>query len=181
MPRRGFALALGFAVAGAVLCAQTAPPPTQTPVPKPFPGAQTPVSTAKPTAPTPTPAAGAQNWSAVDPSLAGVPPYQGAEFLGSFDAGRGQRLFVFGTNDDYAEVVRVYKTLFRKSGVEVSRTPRIQQFDFDRASFDSNTQQRPSVLVKDYAWPQPTDAYVHVAGTVEKRFRTLIQVIPATK
>ena len=167
--------------------AQTAPP-AQTPVPKPFPtsGSAT-GTTAKPPAPTPTStptgtqAVGApatvSNWSTISPLLASVPAYPAAEFLESIDANASQRLFVFGTNDAYATVVAYYKTQLKRAGEEVSKRPAIHQFDI--APFDSNTMEhRPSVIVKDYTWPEPA-GYVHVDGTTEKLFKTLIQVIPS--
>jgi hypothetical protein len=154
------------------------PPPTQTTTPKPTPAA-TPTSTSKPT-PTPaaTSATAAQTVGAADPRLAGVPMYPGATFLQSMDLGNGQSLFVFGTNDLYASAVAFYKGQLGKS-TEVSKTPAIQQFDL--GSFDSGRMtQRPSVLVKDYMWPDPA-GYLHVSGTTEARYKTLIQIIPATK
>lgn len=169
-----FVLAALFAASATLLAQAPPPPPAQAP-PPPRP-TQTPVAK-----PTPAVAPAPQSAGAVDPRLTGVPIYTGASFLYSLDMKNGQWLFVFGTNDAYAGVVAFYKDLLRKSGVEVTRTPRIQQFDFDRASFDSNTQQRPSILVKDFAWPQPTDAYLHVSGTTETRYKTVIQIIPATK
>jgi hypothetical protein len=150
------------------------PPPTQTVTPKATPTA-TPAPTAKPT-PTATPAPA--NSGAADPRLAGVPMYPGAAFLQSMDLGNGQWLFVFGTNDLYASAVAFYKGQLGKS-TEVSRTPAIQQFDL--GSFDSGRMtQRPSVLVKDYTWPDPA-GYLHVTGAAEIRYKTLIQIIPATK
>lgn len=177
MLRRDIACRLmGVALATTVLSAQSAPPPTQTPIPKPFPNSS---QGSKPaTKPATTPAAppgSAQDAGAVDPRLVGVPLYAGAEFLESLDVGRGQRLFIFGTNDPYATVVGFYKGQFRKSGEEVSRQPAIQQFDlgpFNSGSMDH----RPSLMVKDFVWPEAA-GYIHVDGTTEKRFKTLIQIV----
>src|SRR3954452_794509 len=41
----------------------------------------------------------------------GVSIYPGAEFLSSFDAGRGQRYYLFGTNAGFAEIVNYYRTV----------------------------------------------------------------------
>lgn len=115
----------------------------------------------------------------MDPRLAGVPIYPGASFLESFDLGNGQWVFTFGTNDVYAGVVAFYKEQVGKS-TEVSRnTPSIQQFDL--GAFDSGRMaQRPSVLVKDFTWPDPA-GYLHVSGATETRYKTLIQIIPTAK
>ena len=183
MKRRAFAVfVIGAAVAATALIAQTPPPPTPTPLPKPapFPGAQTPVPSARPASPAPASTGAVQDAGATDPRLAGVPMYPGALFLESFDVGSGQRVWVFGTNDLYADVVAFFKAQLKKSGEEVSRkTPAIQQFDL--GSFDSGTMaQRPGILVKDFTWPDQA-GYVHVVGTTEQRYKTLIQIIPVTK
>ena len=37
--------------------------------------------------------------------MLGVPIYPGAQFIASYDAGRGQRYYLFGTNASFAEIV----------------------------------------------------------------------------
>jgi hypothetical protein len=37
----------------------------------------------------------------------------------------------------------------------------------------------PSVVVKDYTWNGGT-GYLAVSGTTEKRYRTIIQIVPIT-
>lgn len=148
-----------------------------TPVPKPFP-TSTPAPTAKPATPQQTAPASAQDGASVDPRLAGVPIYPGAELLTSFDTGRGQWVFTLGTDMPYSDIVAYYKTQMRTSGTELFRTPLMHQFDLGQ--FRSETMvYRPGVVVKDYSTdPQ---GYLHVVGTTEKRFRTVIQIVPATK
>jgi hypothetical protein len=170
----------GAVLVSASLAARQAPP-AQTPPPKPAP-----MPLPRSASPTPTPAsdaskaaAGPLDLGSVDPRLAGISGYPGAEFLASYDAGSNQKLFVFGTNETYEAVLSFYKTQFKKSGDEVSRQPRIQQFEL--GAFTSNTMsQRPSVIVKDYTQPDPA-GYLHVAGTTERRFKTLIQIIPVAR
>lgn len=172
-------------MASASLAAQQTPP-TQTPVPKPTPiplpkgatASAPPSQTPKP-GDTATPTA-AGDLGSVDPRLAGIAGYPNAEFLGSYDAGTYQKLFMFGTNETYDAVVAFYKTQFKKSGEEISRQPRIQQFEFSGAFNSSTMSQRPSVIVKDYTAPDP-EGYLHVSGTTAKRFKTLIQIIPITR
>jgi hypothetical protein len=158
------------------------PPPTQTPVPKPFPAANPPAPTNKPAAPG-TPATTAvvpktstsQEGAAFDPRLTGVPIYPGAEMLSSFESG-SQRVFLFGSSMPYADVVAYYKTQLRSGGSEIFRSPAMQQFDL--GSFRSETMDyRPSVVVKDYGATEPA-GYLHVTGTAEKRYRTVIQIVP---
>jgi hypothetical protein len=158
----------------AVLLAQAPPPPTQapppptsTPVPRPV---QSPAQKQ-----TPSVSAGPVDGGSIDPRLAGVPIYTGATFLQSFDLDKAQTVFMFGTNDSYATVVGFYKGKIR-GGQEVSKTPQIQQFDL--GNFDSGTMtQRPSVVVKDFTWPD-TAGYLHVSGTKQTRYLTIIQIIP---
>jgi hypothetical protein len=161
----------------AALLAQSASPPVQTPVPKPFPGARASGESGSPDV-QPQVAAG-EDAGRLDPRLTGVPLYPGAEFLQTFDAGLDQTMWSFGTNDSFAAIVAYYKGQFRKSGDEVSKTPAIQQFDL--GSFDSRTMaQRPSVIVKDFTWPE-LSGYLHVSGTTKKYYKTLIEIIPAVK
>jgi hypothetical protein len=168
----------GAVVVSASLAAfQTPPVQTPRPTPIPFPGGAS--QTPAPASDSSKPPAGPLDLGSVDPRLAGISGYPGAEFLGAYDAGSSQKLFVFGTNETYEAVLSFYKTQFKKSGEEVSRQPRIQQFDL--GAFTSNTMsQRPSVIVKDYTQPDPA-GYRHVAGTTERRFKTLIQIIPVAR
>jgi hypothetical protein len=165
-----------------VSASQSAPPPTQTPVPKPapFPGANAPAPPgAKPAPGVVPPSAPQQDGAALDPRLAGVPIYPGAELLSSFDTGRGQQVFLLGSSMPYSDIVGFYKLQLRNNGSEVFKTPPMQQFDLGQ--FRSETMAyRPSVVVKDYTW-MDSPGYLHVAGTIEKRFRTVIQIVPATR
>ncbi len=166
-----------IAIAVLTSSATTAAAQVTTPVPKPFP-TSTSAPTAKPTPPQQAAPASAQDGGSVDPRLAGVPIYPGAELLTSFDTGRGQWVFTLGTDMPYSDIVAYYKTQMRTSGTEVFKTPLMHQFDLGQ--FRSETMiYRPGVVVKDYS----TDSlgYLHVSGTTEKRFRTVIQIVPATK
>lgn len=160
------------------------------PVPKPFPqSGQTPPKTepAKPAVP-PIPATTTQTAApqTATPAPAGTPTeaslgapiYPTAEFLESFDAGRGQRYFLFGTNAAYAEIVSYYKTIMKNGGRTIFEAPAIQQWDL--AKFQEQTMAYPpSIVVKDYGWGGST-GYLFVDGTKEKRFKTVIQIVPAT-
>jgi hypothetical protein len=170
---RGTMAALAALSCAASLAAQAPPPPTQAPPP--------PVQAPPKPTPTPTPQAGPTGQpAAVDPQLAGVPIYPGVDFLESFDIGDGQSLFVFGTNDMYESVVAFYKNEVGRATEVSKREPAIQQFDLGSTSGGSITKQRPSVLVKDFTWPDPA-GYLHVSGAAATRYKTLIQIIPPTK
>jgi len=104
--------------------------------------------------------------------------FPGAEFLASFDAGKGQRYYLYGTNSSYATVVDYYKTQIKNSR-ELFKAPAMWQFDLPGKFQDETMAYPPSVLVKDYTW-NGFEGYLHVVGTVEKRFKTVLQIVPAT-
>lgn len=187
--RRGLAWTLACTVFTVSVGAQTAPPPAQTPIPRPtpFPGSvPPPTTTPKPapqgaaTPPAGTAACPAQDAATIDPALAGIPIYPCAVYLQGFNSGYGQKLFVFGTNDAYASIVTFYKTQMKKSGEEVSKAPGIHQFERGTPEGDPMAP-RPGIVVKDYAWPNPTDAYVHVSGTEATRYRSIVLIIVGSK
>jgi hypothetical protein len=177
---------------------QSQPPQQQTPpvpIPKPFPGATPPPAAppsrttdpgaSRPATPpppvtsTPIAAPAPQTPTArqtPDETLLTVKVPPTAEFLESFDAGKGQRYYIFGTNDAFADVVQYFKTALRSGGRELFRTPATQQFDL--GSFRDQTMAfPPSVVVKDYTWGS-LEGYLFVDGTTSKRFRTIIQIVP---
>src|SRR4051812_29454132 len=78
-----------------------APPPAQPPPPRPTP--------APPSSAVPPPAQEA----APGESQLGVAIYPGAQFLASYDAGRGQRYFLFGSSASFLDVVTFYRNLLK--------------------------------------------------------------------
>jgi hypothetical protein len=169
------------------LIAQAQTPPT--PVPKPFPGATPPAPREKPpTSPPPAPTtttttttsattnAAPAAPSALDPLLAGIAIYPAAELLESYDAGQGQRYFIFGTAASFLDVVTYYRTALKNGGRELFKTPGMQQFDLGRYQ-EQSMAYPPSVVVKDYVWNGST-GYLHVTGRTEKRYPTIIQIVP---
>lgn len=179
-----FGLTVCFATALVVSLASAQNPPPQTPpVPRPFPGTMPPPATppAKPTQPAgppaQPPAAPPQTGAAEEHRPGNVPIYPGADFLESFDAGRGQRYFLYGANATFVEIVLYYKGILKQGGGrELFKAPAMQQFDLGR--FDEETMAfPPSVVVKDYTWNN-APGYLFVAGTTEKRYKTIIQIVP---
>jgi hypothetical protein len=183
-------LAAVLLVSGATLVAAGQQSPAQ-PVPRPFPGATPPPATTTPSkpaepsrppasqtsAPAPPPVSPAP---AAEPLPPGVPVYPAAEFLEAVDAGRGQKYYLFGTNASYVETVTFYKTQLKASGRELSKMPAppMQQFDLGRFQEESMAYP-PSVVVKDYTW-NGSEGYLFVVGVQEKRYKTIIQIVPAT-
>lgn len=158
------------------------------PVPRPFPGSRTPpppsVSQPAPTTPPATPPAGTdpssrQTPGSPDAALAGIPLFPQAEFLDSYDAGHGQRYYLYGTNAPFEEVVGHFRTALRSGGRQLYRTPAIHQFDLGRFESDQMVFP-PSVVVKDYAGGT-NGGYLFVRDAAEQRFRTIIQIVPPGK
>jgi hypothetical protein len=179
------AAVLAMALAATPAWSQTTAGQTPPPAPKPFPQPGQPTTSnpaSKPPAPAPTQtpaqvAAPAIPGVPTEASL-GVPPYPTSEFLGSYDAGRGQRLYLFGSNMGFIDVVAFYKNTMKTGGREVFRAPATQQFDFPGVKWVEETMALvPGVVVKDYTW-NGSDGYLFVAGTTEKRFKTIIQIVP---
>jgi hypothetical protein len=165
------------------LCALVAQTPQPFPkVGAPKPAAPPPAATAQ-TPPKPPPvqpparnAAGA-NDVPTEASL-GVPIYPGAEFLGSYDAGKGQRYYLFGTNSSFTEIVNYYKTVLKQKGELVFDEPAVHQFDIGK--FKEETMAfPPSVSVKDYAWGGSAGYLNPKRGKQPERFKIVIQIVPA--
>jgi hypothetical protein len=194
----GWRLGVPFAMAVAVVAgvalhatSRTGAQAQNPPVPRPFPGTSTPTTSPppKPADPAGTTSTGAPKTNGQTPApqtpqpSAGTNPaaqyaYPGAEFLDSFDAGRGQRFYLFGTNAPFADIVLFYKNQQKTGGRELFKTPAMQQFDLGK--FDEDTMAfPPSVVVKDYTW-ENSAGYLYVKGTTEKRYRTVIQIVPPT-
>ncbi len=107
----------------------------------------------------------------------GVPFYPAMEFLGSFDAGSGQRYYLFGVNAAFDDVVAWYRTALKQRGELVFDQPATHEFDIGK--FREETMAfPPSITVKDYAWggmagyPNPNPK------GEPARFRTVVQIVP---
>jgi hypothetical protein len=157
----------------------------QTPVPKPFPGAPAPPRPTQPApqqpaqpAPEP-PAPAARTATDATPSEAtlGVPIYPAAQFLASYDAGRGQRYYIFGSAASYVQLVEYYRTLLKQRGDQVFDVPATHMFEIGRFR-DETMAFPPSITIKDYqstvsdGFPNPKP------GGQPARFPTIIQIVP---
>jgi hypothetical protein len=102
--------------------------------------------------------------------------YPTADFLEEFDAGRGQKYLLYGTDAPFETIVTFYRQELKNGGRELYRAPAMQQFDLGRFQ-DDRMAYPPSVVVKDYATGEPA-GYLFVNGVTEKRYRTVIQIVP---
>ena len=147
-------------------------------MPRPFPKPGEPPTTqpapVPPQAPPGQPAAG----TPTDAEL-GLPVYPGADFIASFDAGFGQRYYLFGTNAPYRDIVNYYKVVLKKGGNELFDEPPVYLFEMGRYR-EETMAFPPGVTVKDYTWGG-SEGYLAVKGSVGTRYRTIIQIVPATQ
>ena len=147
---------------------QPAPPP-----------AQQPASAQKPSAPQPQPAAApAADPGAPTEAQLGMPIHPQAQFITSYDAGRGQRYYLFGTTAPFAEMVLYYRTALKERGNLVFEQPPTHMFEVGR--FREETMAfPPGVTVKDYTWGGSAGYPNPKAGAEPARFPTIIQIVAA--
>ena len=177
MVRNSFArlaLVLGVLAGPALAGAQTpAPfprpgqtrPPAQPSQPQPAPPA---------VAPAPAPAAPAASG---EPADLGVPLYPGAQFIASYDAGRGQRYYLYGVQSDFLQIVGWYRTTLKQKGDLVFEEPPVHMFDIGRYR-EETMAFTPSVTVKDYTWAGSLGYINPKPDAAPARFRTVIQIVP---
>jgi hypothetical protein len=152
----------------------------QQPTPQPFPR---PGGPARPGATTPAQDPPATNVPAPElpPTEAnlGVPIFPGAQFIASYDAGRGQRYYIFGCAASFVDVVTHYRTVLKQKGELVYDVPATHEFDVGKYR-EETMAFPPGVTVKDFestvsqGYPNPK------AGAQPVRFPTLIQIVPVT-
>jgi hypothetical protein len=155
----------------------------QPPVPRPFPNPGS-APPARPTAPPPIAApvkpAGTAADTAPTEALLGVPIYPGAQFIASYDAGRGQRYYIFGSAASFVDLVAYYRNMLKQKGELVYDVPATHEFDVGK--YREETQAfPPGVTIKDFqsavsqGYPNPKP------GGQPSRFPTIIQIVPVTE
>lgn len=105
----------------------------------------------------------------------GVPVYPNAQYITSYDAGRGQRFHLFGANAGFDDLVRYYTTRLRDRGRRVYDAPPIHQFETARFR-DREMDFRPSVTIKDYTWNGAAGYIDAPPGASPATFPTIIQI-----
>jgi hypothetical protein len=163
----------------------------QTPQPFPQPGGGRTSQPARPAAPPPAPAttapaqpatAATTNGNEVAPTEAmlGVPIFPNAQFIASYNAGRGQRYYIFGTAGSFVDLVNYYRTTLKQRGELTYEVPATHEFDVGK--FDEDKMAfPPGVVIKDFqsdvsqGYPNPKP------GGQPARFPTIIQIVPVQK
>lgn len=141
---------------------------------------------AQPAAPPPGPAATSplnslfpQEAPPADGAL-GVPVYPNAVFLTSYDAGRGQRYYLYGATGGFNELVAYYRTLLKNKGTQLFDRPLTHIFEVGRYNEDTMAFP-PSVTIKDYTSGGATGYLNPKPGAQPERFPTIIQIVPAPR
>ena len=156
-------------------------------VPQPFPRPGQPPQPTRPAPqapPAPAPATAvpvrpASNEAPTEATL-GVPIFPGAQFIASYDAGRGQRYYIFGSPASFVDLVAYYRTVLKQKGELVYDVPATHEFDVGKYR-EETMAFPPGVTIKDYqsdisqGYPNPKP------GGQPARFPTLIQIVPVTE
>jgi len=171
-----------------VLCRLCVLDAFQVPQPFPRPGTGQPSQPARPAPPPTTPAPPAGATAAPRPApeavpteaTLGVPIFPGAQFIASYDAGRGQRYYIFGSPATFVDLVAYYRTVLKQKGELVFEVPATHEFDVGK--FREETMAfPPGVTIKDYqselsqGYPNPKP------GGQPARFPSIIQIVPVTE
>jgi hypothetical protein len=158
-----------------------ASPVAAQPVPRPFPR---PGGSPRDTPPPPVPAgeteplqSGATAPNTPDEATLGVSIYPNARYLAAYDAGRGQRYYLFGTNASFDDMVNYYGAVLRERGDRVFDSPPVHMFELGR--FREETMAfPPSVTIKDYIWSGAAGYANPAPGGQPSHYATIIQIVP---
>jgi hypothetical protein len=168
---------LGYVLAVLLAAAQ------QLPVPQPFPrpGAGQPQAPAPPP-PATTPAARPAPAASEAPTEAtlGLPIYPAAQFIASYDAGRGQRYYIFGSAAPFTDLVAYYRTTLKQKGEILFEAP--ATYAFEVGKFREETMAfPPGVTIKDFQSPVSEGFPNPKPGGQPARFRSIIQFVAVTE
>jgi hypothetical protein len=107
----------------------------------------------------------------------GAPLYPSAVYLTSYDAGRGQRFYLYGVTVPFTELVTYYKTVLKQKGDELFEAPPTHQFETGRYR-DEAMAFPPSLTIKDYTYGGSAGFPNPNKGATPERFPTIIQIVP---
>jgi hypothetical protein len=167
----------------AVASAQPTPQPfprASSPPPSGSPAAPAAPTTGQPTAKPATTAPAAPTTAAPTEAMLGVPIFPSAQFLASYDAGQGQRYYLFGSTSTFVELVTYYRNVLKQRGELVFEEPATHMFEVGR--FREETMAfPPGVTIKDYTWGSLKGYLNPKRGAQPERFPTVIQIVPVVQ
>lgn len=108
-------------------------------------------------------------------AMLGAPIYPSAVYLSSYDAGRGQRFYIFGVEAPYADMVNYYRTVLKNRGDVLYEAPPTHQFETARFR-DESMAFPPSVTIKDFTYGGSAGYPNPKTGAAPARFPTVIQI-----
>jgi hypothetical protein len=106
----------------------------------------------------------------------GVPIYPGAQYIATYDAGRGQQFHLFGSTAPWPDVVTYYRNQLKRGGDLVFDAPATHEFLVGRFR-EETMAYPPGVTVKEFksaiseGYPNPKP------GGQPARFPTIIQIV----
>lgn len=110
--------------------------------------------------------------------MLGLPIYPSAQFIASYDAGHGQRYYLFGSEAKFPELVKYYQSVLKVRGTLVFDAPATQVFEIGR--FREETMAfPPGVTIKDYTWNGSAGYLNPQKNGKPERFPSVIQIVPA--
>jgi hypothetical protein len=114
---------------------------------------------------------------APDAATVYFPTYPTAQFIASYDAGRGQRYYLYGAQAPYADLVTYYRTQLRDKGDQVFDAPPTYMFSIGR--FREETMAfPPGVTIKDWTWGGSQGYPNPKPGATPARFPSIIMIVP---
>ena len=109
--------------------------------------------------------------------MLGVPIYPNAQFIASYDAGRGQRYYLFGSDAAFPVLVKYYQSVLKSKGNLVFDAPAVHMFEVGRFREEAMAFP-PGVTIKDYTWNGSAGYMNPRPGATPERFSTIIQIVP---
>jgi hypothetical protein len=110
------------------------------------------------------------------PDQLNAPLFPAAQFLGSYDAGEGQRYYLYGCTQSFTELVQYYRTVLKDKGELVFDEPATHMFEVGRFK-ETEVAFPPSVTIKDYTWKDSPGYLNPKPGGVPAAFPTVIQIV----
>jgi hypothetical protein len=135
------------------------------------------------TQPAPPPAKQPAPPATVDPKeptegMMGMPLPPTAQFIASYDAGRGQRYYIFGTTASFVEMVTYYRTFLKERGSFVFEEPPTHMFEVGRFREDTMAFP-PGITIKDYTWGGSKGYPNPKRPAKPERFPTILMIVPS--